>query len=98
MSRVNGFRKWDQELEAKYWSSEEIAESDIEVALITEIIQARKEQGLSQRDLEQITGIKQPQIARMEVGSANPRLKTIVKILAAMGKKLAVVPMNYNGK
>ena len=88
-----GFPIWDDEFDKEHFTSEEIAESDLRVALITSLIQARKEQGLSQRDLEMISGVKQPQIARLERGDANPQLDTILKVLAAMGKTLAVVPL-----
>lgn len=88
-----GFPVWDDEFDKEHFTPEEIAESDLRVALITSLVQARKEQGLSQRDLEAISGVKQPQIARMEQGNANPQLDTILKVLAAMGKTLAVVPL-----
>ena len=89
-----GFPVWDDEFDKEHFTPEEIAESDLRVALITAMIQARKEQGLSQRDLEEISGVKQPQIARLEHGDSNPQVNTLLKVLAAMGKTLAVVPIN----
>lgn len=89
----SGFPIWDDEFDKEHFTPEEIAESDLRVALITSLIQARKKEGLSQRDLEAISGVKQPQIARMESGDSNPQLDTILKVLAAMGKTLAVVPL-----
>lgn len=88
-----GFPIWDDESDKEHFTPEEIAESDLRVALITSLIQARKSQGLSQRELEAISGVKQPQIARMERGDSNPQLDTILKVLAAMGKTLAIVPL-----
>ena len=69
---------------------EEIAESDLRVALIGELIKARKERGLSQRELEALSGEKQPVIARMENGSTVPNLNTILKVLAPLGKTLYI--------
>ena len=69
---------------------EEIAESDLQVALIGELIKARKERGLSQRELEALSGVKQPVIARMENGSTVPNLNTILKVLAPLGKTLYI--------
>lgn len=69
---------------------EEIAESDLRVALIGELIKARKERGLSQRELEVLSGVKQPVIARMENGSTVPNLNTILKVLAPLGKTLYI--------
>ena len=63
------------------------------VALITELIKARQEQGISQRQLEALSGVKQPQIARMERGDANLQLDTLLKVLAPLGKTLAIVPL-----
>ena len=69
---------------------EEIAER---VSLIGELIKARKEQGISQKELEELSGVKQPVIARMEKGITNPQLDTILKVLVPLGKTLAVVPL-----
>lgn len=72
---------------------EEIAESDLRVALIGELIKARKEKGMTQQELEQLSGVRQPVIARMEKGNTNPKIDTLLKILAPLGKTLAVVPI-----
>ena len=73
---------------------EEILESDLRVALIGELIKARQERGLSQKKLEELSGVKQPVIARMEKGQTSPQLETILKVLAPLGKTLAIVPLN----
>ena len=73
---------------------EEIAESDMRVALIGELIKARQEKGISQKKLEELSGVKQPVIARMEKGLTNPQLDTILKVLVPLGKTLAIVPLD----
>ena len=73
---------------------EEILESDLRVALIGELIKAIQERGLSQKKLEELSGVKQPVIARMEKGQTSPQLDTILKVLAPLGKTLAIVPLN----
>ena len=73
---------------------EEILESDLRVALIGELIKARQEKGFSQKKLEELSGVKQPVIARMEKGQTSPQLDTILKVLAPLGKTLAIVPLN----
>lgn len=83
---------WD-DFEKKIFTPEEIAESDLRVALISELIDARNEKGISQRELEQLSGVSQPVIARMEKGTTVPKLDTIMKVLAALGKTLAIVPL-----
>lgn len=74
-------------------TAEEIAETDLQVALINEIIKARNEKGYSQKKLEELSGVKQPIIARMEKGSTSPQIKTILKLLMPLGKTLAIVPL-----
>jgi predicted transcriptional regulator len=85
-------KTWN-EVRSELFTPEEIAESDLRVALMGELVKARKEQGISQRKLEELSGVKQPVIARIENGSSNPQLETIIKLLAALGKTLADVPM-----
>lgn len=84
---------WD-ELQKELFTPEEIAASNLRVSLIGELIKARQEKGLSQKKLEEISGVKQPIIARMEKGSTSPQLDTILKVLAPLGKTLAIVPLN----
>lgn len=81
--------KWE-DVKKEYFTSEEIAESDLRVALITELINARKEKGFTQRDLEEMSGVKQPVIARMENGGCTPNLSTVLKVLAPLGKTLYI--------
>ena len=83
---------WD-DYEKEIFTPEEIAESDLRVALISELIDARNERGITQRELEQLSGVSQPVIARMESGSTVPKLDTVMKVLAALGKTLAIVPI-----
>jgi DNA-binding XRE family transcriptional regulator len=82
-----------EEVEKELFTPEEIAASDLRVALIGELIKARQEQGISQRRLEELSGVKQPVIARMEKGSTTPQIGTVIKVLASLGKKLTIVPI-----
>lgn len=61
--------------------------------LVAEIVKLRQEQGLTQKQLEQLSGVKQPIIARMETGANIPQLSTVIKLLVPLGKTLAVVPL-----
>ena len=82
-----------QSVQRELFTPDEIAQSELRVAIIGEIIKARQEKGISQKKLEEITGVKQPVIARMEKGSTSPQLDTILRLLAPLGKTLAVVPI-----
>lgn len=77
-------------------SPDEIEKSDLCVQLIDELVRARNEQGISQKKLEELSGVKQPVIARMETGKTSPQVSTLIKILKPLGKTLAVVPIENN--
>ena len=83
-----------EELQREIFTPEEIAASNLRVSLIGELIKARNEKGISQKKLEELSGVKQPIIARMEKGKTSPQLDTILKVLAPLGKTLAIVPLN----
>ena len=86
-------RRWE-EVRNELFTPEEIAESDLRVALIGEMVKARQEKGISQKKLEELSGVKQPVIARMETGKTSPQLDTVLKVLFALGKTLAIVPLD----
>ena len=92
MAKLNGLPV-REEYEAPPYLPEGIAEGDLEAELITALIDARENQGISQRSLEKMSGIKQPAIARIEKGVNSPTVDTLIRLLAPLGKKLAVVPM-----
>jgi transcriptional regulator with XRE-family HTH domain len=70
----------------------ERAKIDFEVALIGKLIEAREAKGLSQKQLAQLAGLKQPAIARLESMKATPQIDTLFKILHPLGYTLAVIP------
>lgn len=80
---------WDA-VEKELFTPEEIAASNLRVAIIGELIKAREERGVSQKKLEEMSGVKQPVIARMENGKTIPQLDTVLKVLAPLGKTLYV--------
>lgn len=81
------------ELQKELFTPEEMAASNLRAALMAELIKARREQGISQKKLAELSGVKQPIIARMERGITSPRIDTIIKVLVPLGKTLAVVPL-----
>ena len=79
-----------EDVRKELFTPEEIAASDVRVAIMSELIKARNEKNISQRELEQLSGVKQPIISRMESGTTSPQLDTILKVLWALGKTLYV--------
>ena len=90
-------RTW-KNIRPELYTAEEIRESDLRVAIISELIKARQEKDISQRKLEELSGVKQPIISRMEAGETSPQLDTVLRILAPLGKTLAVVPIENTQK
>jgi len=82
-------RTW-KDVRPEIYTAEEIRESDLRVAIIGELIKARQERNISQRELEQLSGVKQPIISRMEAGETSPQLDTVLRVLAPLGKTLYV--------
>jgi len=61
-----------------------------EFAIIQAMIDARKNTGLTQKQLAERTGIAQGDISKLENGIANPSLKTLQRLAAAMDMKLKI--------
>lgn len=58
--------------------------------VIDEIVQRRRAAGLSQQELARRSGVKQPNLARIELRQTKPRLDTVENILSALGCELIV--------
>ena len=82
-----------EDVKKELFTEQEIKESDERVALICEAIRLRQEQGISQKKLEELSGVKQPVIARIERGISNPTIETLLKILRPLGKTLYIGDM-----
>ena len=58
--------------------------------IIKEIVHMRQYNNLSQNELADISGVRQPMIARIEHGINTPNMSTVLKLLAAFGKTLYI--------
>ena len=68
----------------------ELKMNEAEYKIIEEIIMARKEKNLTQKDLAELIGTKQSNISRFESGNYNPSLEFLNKIAQAVGKELEI--------
>lgn len=85
--------KFNDFLEEELKNPEFKAEYDAlepEYAIIQAMIDARKESGLTQKELSEKTGINQADISKLERGNANPSLRTLKRLAAGMGRTLKV--------
>lgn len=59
-----------------------------EYDIIQALIEARKSQNMTQKDLAAATGITQADISRIENGTRNPSLEMVKRLAAGMGMRL----------
>ena len=59
-----------------------------EYDIIDAMIKARKEKGITQKQLSELTGISQADISRIENGTRNPSLEMIKRLATGMGMRL----------
>ena len=58
--------------------------------IVKQIINARTEQNITQKELADRIGIKQSNISRLESGNHNPSLEFLKKVAAGLGKELHI--------
>jgi transcriptional regulator with XRE-family HTH domain len=68
------------------------SEIDLEVELISKLIEARQRRGITQEQLAQMSGLKPSSISRLENMAAVPQIDIMIKVLKPLGYKLAIVP------
>lgn len=91
MKEINTFA--DYMADESRVTPEERRKIDFEVELIGKMIEAREKKGYSQRELAELSGVKQPAIARMESLKSTPQIDTLLKILAPLGYTLSITPI-----
>lgn len=60
-----------------------------EYELVSQLIKARQEKHLTQKELAERIGTKQASIARLESGNYNPSFKFLQKVALALGKRIS---------
>jgi len=69
---------------------------NLEKSLIEAVVEAREQSGLTQKQLSELCGIKQPVIARLESAAHSPQINSMIRILKPLGYTLAVVKEEQN--
>ena len=93
---INGvsYNTHEDLLKASGLTPTEQAEIKLNAQIICALIDARNDKKISQKELEELSGVRQPVIARIERGKTDPQITTILRILEPLGMTLAVVPKN----
>lgn len=58
---------------------------ELETVIMQAMIDARKQENLTQKDLAEKTGIAQSDISKLENGNGNPSLKTLQRLANGLG-------------
>lgn len=61
--------------------------------LVRQLAAERERQGLSQDKVAAALGTKQPNVARLERGSVDPKHTTLVRYAALLGKRITLQPI-----
>ncbi len=72
----------------------EIKAADRRVDLAIQLVKARRSAKLSQTALAALAGYSRPTVARIELGTSDPPVSTLLELLIPLGKTLAVVPLS----
>ena len=95
MSSIKNGLNWE-DVKKELYSEDRIKEFNIEANFLSNLIELRNEHKITQKQLEELSGIKQPMIARIENGDSIPRVDTLLRLLEPMGLTLKIVPINKN--
>lgn len=63
---------------------------DAEYQAIIALYDARNDLGLTQKELSEISGVRQSNISRIESGVCSPTINTLATLALAMNKKLEI--------
>lgn len=66
---------------------------DIEYELICDFIKLRKEKGLSQKALGDLSGVVREKIAKIENHLNSPQINSLIKILEPLGYTIKIMPI-----
>ena len=74
-------------------NTEQIKKSRIiepEFQAILQLYEARTDMGITQKQLSEMSGVRQSNISRIERGTCSPTIQTLSQLAYAMGKKLEI--------
>ena len=92
--------KFDDFLQQEFANDEELKQEyealEIEYQLKQALIEIRKGQKMTQKELAALTGIHQSDISKIENGTANPTVKVLQRLAKGLNKKLVIqfLPLN----
>ena len=85
---MSSYREFKMELLENLEVKAAYDELQPEYDIIQAMVDARKSQNMTQKDLSEATGITQADISRIENGTRNPSLGMVKRLAAGMGMRL----------
>ena len=95
---MSKLKKWEDIEKDFNFTPEEDAKMELELNLIKQTIDARKKAKLTQRELSEKSGIKQPSISKIESLEHSPQATTLIRLLYPLGYTIKVVPLDKKNK
>jgi len=91
---INGdtFTTFEDIWEESNLTQAEKDEIQFNIDLVGKLIEAREQKGITQKRLAEMSGLKQPAIARIERMKHTPQIDTLFRLLKPLGYTLAIVP------
>lgn len=86
------------EFERTLYTKDEINLAKANAKYLCMLSDLRKKHKITQKQLESLSGIKQPMIARIEQGDTVPTVTTLIRLLEPMGYTLQIVPIKKDAK
>ncbi|MBQ3546008.1 MAG: helix-turn-helix transcriptional regulator [Lachnospiraceae bacterium] len=87
---MTSFKDFKEEMLSNQEIKEEYDALQPEFDIIQAMINARKQQNITQKELAERTGITQADISRIENGTRNPSLEMLKRLAAGIGMRLKV--------
>lgn len=84
---------WDNLRKELNLSEEDESVIELEKELIRTLVSIREERGVTQKQLAEMSGLKQPMIARLEKATHSPQVDSLLKVLVPLGYTLQIVPL-----
>lgn len=66
---------------------------DLEYELICDFIKLRKEKGLTQKQLANLSGVIREKIAKIENQLNSPQINSLIKVLEPLGYTIKIMPL-----
>lgn len=87
---MTNFKEFKQKMLSNPEVKEEYDALEAEFDIIQAMIDARKKQNITQKELSERTGITQADISRIENGTRNPSLEMLKRLAKGLGMRLKV--------